>query len=98
METSRIIASILVVGVCSAILYLTLKSHWLLRKRRTDTMGKKAYRWLLVLFSLNGILWGLSAFTYVFLFCAVLVERLVVYKGCYGNKTRFGKLLTRINW
>lgn len=98
METTRLFASVFVMLVCGVILYLTLKSHWLLKKRRSDTVGKKAYRWLLAVFSLSGIFWPLSVLTFMLLFGAVLVERLIVYRGCYGRKTWLGKFLVKVNW
>ena len=98
METLEIIVNLLVMVVCGVILLLTLKSHRLLKRRQSDTNGKKAYRWLVVLFSLNGILWGFSTFTCVFMFASVLVERLIVYRRCYGSKTSFGRMLARLNW
>ena len=98
METSKIIASLAVVIACLLVLILTIKSHVKLRKRRTDTRGKKLYRWLVVCFAVSGMLWGLSTVTTLFMFLAVLVERLIVYRSCFGSKTRFGRMLTKVNW
>lgn len=94
----KLIISVLAVILCAFVLWITLKSHTVLRKRKNDTVGRKMYRWLVILFSLTGMLWGLNTFTYVFLFAAVLTERLVVYRGCRGNRDRLSRLLTRINW
>jgi amino acid transporter len=98
MEPVKIILSALVVLAFFAVLVLTIKSHARLRKRRADTRGKKLYRWLIVCASVSGILWGLSLNTALFMFLAVLVERLIVYRSCFGNRTRLGRLLTRVNW
>lgn len=85
-------------ALCAFILILTILSHLTLRKRRTDTIGRKLYRWFLVLFCVAGFWLGPKDSTFTFLFAAVLTERLIVYKGCRANKDWLGRFLVKINW
>lgn len=101
METTNILSlikSFAVVAICIFILFMTVKSHIILRNRRNDTIGRKLYRWLIVLFCLNGIYYGLTPFTYTFCFAAILTERLVVYKACRGKKDFLARFLNRLRW
>lgn len=94
----EILLNVVTIAICLFILILTIVSHRTLNKRRTDTIGRKLYRYLLVLFCTAGIWYGPQAATFVFLFAATLTERLIVYKGCRAKKDWLGKLLYKINW
>lgn len=106
----ELIVSILTVLLCGFILVITVISHMTLknidatvvkdqiRHMGRDSLGRKLYRWLIILFALNGFYWGLSPVTYAFLFAAVLTERLIVYRICRGNKDDLGKMLVKIDW
>ena len=94
----EILLNVVTIAVCSFILVLTLVSHKTLNRRRTDTLGRKLYRWLVVLFCAAGIWYGPQKATFVFLFAALLTERLIVYKGCRSKKDWLGKFLLKIGW
>jgi len=95
MET---LLNVVHIGLCAFILVLTIISHLTLRRRRTDTLGRKLYRWLLALFCLAGFWLGPQTATFTFLFAAVLTERLIVYKGCRGQKDWLSRFLIKIGW
>lgn len=94
----EILLNVVTIAVCLFVLILTLVSHVTLSKRRTDTLGRQLYRYLIVIFSACGIWYGAKPVTYVFLFAAVLTERLIVYRICRGKKDPLGRLLVKIGW
>jgi uncharacterized BrkB/YihY/UPF0761 family membrane protein len=110
IKIMELIISILTVLLCGFILVITIISHMALkdedlsvvkeqiRHMSRDTVGRKVYRWSIVLFALNGFYWGLSPVTYAFLFAAVLTERLIIYRLCRAGKDPIGKFLVKIDW
>ncbi|MCF0075768.1 hypothetical protein LZD49_35185 [Dyadobacter sp. CY261] len=94
----EILLNVVTIAVCLFILILTIVSHRTLNNRRTDTIGRKLYRYLVVLFCAAGIWYGPQAATFIFLFAALLTERLIVYKGCRSKKDWLGRWLYKIGW
>lgn len=88
----------LTVLICAFILTITIISHLHLRKFKRDTIGRKTYRYLLVLFCLCGFYFGWAPATYIFLIAAVVCERLIVYRGCRWKKDKLGAWLAKIDW
>lgn len=97
MTTINFFVDGLVVFIGLAMLWLTIKSHTWLKKRKTDTIGRKIYRWLVIITSVMIIIWGFKPFITVFLLSALLVERLLVYKSCRRDSI-LSQFLTRINF
>jgi len=94
----EILASAATIIFSGFVLIITIVSHHILHKYRKDTLGRKSYRWLLVLFSCCGFYFGFAPATYIFLFAAVISERLLVYRACRNNKDWLGRLLIKIDW
>jgi len=98
METVKLVFTAIVIVICIITFYLTIKSHIRLHKRASDTLGKKMYRITIILFSISGILFTYAWTTFCLLLSSTLIERLITYKRCYGNKTWLGKFLVKINF
>lgn len=105
------ILSILTVILCAFVLVITIISHMSIKNGQTmeiakaqirhaqrDTLGRKLYRYLIILFCLNGFFWGWAPATYIFLFAAILTERLIVYRICRENQDGVGRFLAKIDW
>lgn len=88
---------IMVVIACLFLLTITIKSHLKLRKRRTDTIGRTLYRFLIGFFTVSGIFFGINDFMYVFMFTAIFTERLIVYRACHRDD-KLSRFLRKINW
>lgn len=94
----EILLNVVTIAICLFVLILTIVSHVTLSKRRTDTIGRKVYRYLVVIFCACGIWYGPQTATFIFLFGAVLTERLIVYRGCRAKKDWLGRFLVKIGW
>lgn len=93
-----VIVAILTIIFSAFVLAVTIMSHHYLHKYRKDTVGRKAYRWLLGIFALCGICFGFVPAAYLFVFAAVISERLLIYRACRSNKDWLGRFLVKINW
>lgn len=58
MKTLDWLPSIAIIGASVFTLWITIVSHLKLRHRKSDTVGRKTYRWFLIGFSVSGIIWG----------------------------------------
>lgn len=103
--------NISVVISCLFVLIMTLIAAWdskngttmavikeQIRHAQRDTLGRKIYKWLIIVFCTVGVCFGLSPATYFFLFMAVLSERMIVYRICRGDRDVVGRFLKKIDW
>lgn len=79
------------------LLSITIVSYRKFRRKQTDTMGRTVYLISVVLFTGTAIFIGLVPGMYVFMFCAILAERLIVYRACRRNDY-LTRILRKINW
>lgn len=96
-------------ALCSFMLYIILVSYKelqkgdanLLRDRMRhigrDTVGRKVYRYSLVIALVLGIWFGIGEPTYFFIIISTFSDRLMMYRVCKPNSI-VGRILVRADW